>query len=147
MLRRFGFIKSNFQLAETEIEKILYYAGNFPFLNQLVCYMIWDSKIERKEIDWNRCEKKMLPYFEKLWEDRTEEEQKLLKNLKKNTTCNDSYLTNMESRGLLVKKDCTYFPFSDYFSRLIDDFFVVNGFKNHQSGQGFIGFIGKGVKM
>jgi AAA+ ATPase superfamily predicted ATPase len=142
-LSRYGFWKTNSPLAETEIEKIRYYAGDFPFFNQLVCYMIWDSKTLKKGIDWDRCEEKMRPYYEKLWEDRTEEEQKLLKNLKKITAINEPSLIDMEVRGLLVKEDRIYSPFSDYFSRLIDDFFVVNGVKNPPQGQVCIGFIDK----
>jgi hypothetical protein len=66
---------------------------------------------------WDELEVRLSPYYKKLWEDRTVEEQKLLKKLKRKKE--EFSLKEMKSRGILIKKDKLYQPFSAYFSHLI----------------------------
>jgi hypothetical protein len=80
-LRRSGFEQASISLTKEEVEKIHYYAGDFPFFNQVVCSFLWEAKINGDEPVWDDVEVELLPFYEKLWEDRTREEQKLLKNL------------------------------------------------------------------
>jgi predicted ATPase len=119
-LRRYGFEKMGFSLTGEEMEKIHYYAGDFPFFNQVVCAFLWDSKGFDHELNWDKLEVDILLHYEKLWEDRTVEEKWLLKNLDKNKFIDNLLLKEMCSRGLLLMADSINSPFSGYFSRLID---------------------------
>lgn len=118
-LREYGFGKTNSSLTDGEKEKIHYYAGDFPFFNQVACSFIWDSKSYDVELDWDNLEVEIFPFYEKLWEDRTKEEQKLLDSLKGKK--GDFALKEMKARGVLIKKDDRYFPFSGYLSYLIEE--------------------------
>lgn len=127
-LRNYGFEKANFSLMERETKKICHYSGDFPFFNQAVCGFIWNSKSYDDEPDWEKLEvEELYNHYEKLWEDRTEEEQKLLKGLKNMRFKEDFALKRMRTRGLVVKEDDLYFPFSDHFSHLIETCFDVEG--------------------
>jgi AAA+ ATPase superfamily predicted ATPase len=116
-LRKYGFEKTGLAIAGEEIEKIHHYAGDFPFFNQVVCGFIWDSKVDKDELNWDKLEIALIDHYKKLWEDRTKDEQKLLKSLKSK---DDLALKEMKSRGVTIKKENHYFPFSEYFSHLID---------------------------
>lgn len=118
-LRKYGFDKVDLSLPDVEKEKIHYYAGDFPFFNQVACSFIWDSKSNNEEFDWDNLEVEIFPFYEKLWEDRTKEEQKLLDSLKGKKS--DFALKEMKARGVLIKKDDRYFPFSGYLSYLIEE--------------------------
>ena len=118
-LRRYGFEKEGFSLTQGEVDKVHYYAGDFPFFNQVVCGFIWDYKIYNDQLDWDKLEVEISPYYEKLWEDRTAVEQTVLKHLDKNKYIDDLLLKKMRSLGLLVKEENRYFPFSGYFSHLL----------------------------
>ncbi|UCH97097.1 MAG: hypothetical protein JSV88_09665, partial [Candidatus Aminicenantes bacterium] len=117
LLRRHKFVENDFSLNREEIERIAYYAGDFPFFNQVVCSWVWDAKVSRTEPDWDDLEVRLSPYYKKLWEDRTVDEQKLLKKLKGKKE--EFSLKEMKSRGILIKKDKLYQLFSAYFSHLI----------------------------
>jgi hypothetical protein len=121
-LRRYGFENTGFTLKEQDREKIHYYAGDFPFFNQMVCGFLWDADRDGVEPDWDKLEVKMFPHFKNLWDYRTREEQKQLKILKnkKQHHKNDRALKVMKSRGILIKEQGLYRPFSQYFSLLID---------------------------
>jgi hypothetical protein len=116
-LRKNKFIENDFSISREEIERMVYYAGDFPFFNQGVCSWVWDAKVSHTGPDWDNLEVRMSPYYKKLWEDRTIDEQKLLKKLKGKK--DEFSLKEMKSRGILIKKDKLYQPFSAYFSHLI----------------------------
>jgi hypothetical protein len=94
-----------------------YYGGDFPFFNQVVCSWVWDAKVSHTEPDWDDLEVRLFPHYKELWEKRTTEEQKLLKKLEGKK--DEFSLKEMKSRGILIKKDKFYLPFSVYFSHLI----------------------------
>ncbi|UCH94166.1 MAG: AAA family ATPase [Candidatus Aminicenantes bacterium] len=119
-LRTVGFEKTNFKLTAKEIEEIRYYAGDFPFFNQVVCGFIWDSKVDNDPIEWEKLEVALTPYYNKLWENRTKEEQKMLKHLKHKKYKSHFALKEMQTRGLLINRKDFYFPFSDFFNVIID---------------------------
>lgn len=124
-LRKYGFENAKLSLSEEELERIHYYAGDFPFFNQVVCGFIRDSKSYDDEPDWDKLEVEIFPFHETLWEDRTKEEQRLLKRLKNMDFKEDFSLKEMQTRGLIEKEDGLYIPFSDYFSRLINKKFKM----------------------
>jgi hypothetical protein len=121
-LRRAGFDKAGISLTPGELEKIHYYAGDFPFFNQVVCSFLWEAKINGDEPGWDDVEVELLPFYEKLWEDRTREEQKLLKHLKDKE---DMTLKVMKSRGIIIKEGDRCQAFSGYFSSLIEKEFEM----------------------
>ncbi len=121
-LRRVGFAQEGFSLAPGELEKIHYYAGDFPFLNQVVCGFLWDARRSKVVLDWDDLEVELLPFYEKLWEDRSREEQKLLKNLKNKE---DMALKILKSRGIIIKEGERCRPFSGCFSHLIEKEFEI----------------------
>ncbi len=113
--RHKGFNENGFSLTHDEIEKIVYYAGSFPFFNQIVCEHIFDAKTSKSEIDWYKVEAELFPHFKNLWENRTEEEQRFLKKLKNNVK-DDPH--QMKTRGIVKKAGDVYRPFSEYFLSL-----------------------------
>jgi hypothetical protein len=121
-LRGYGFEKTGITLKEQDREKIHYYAGDFPFFNQMACGFLWDAGRDGAEPDWDQLEVKIFPHFKNLWDYRTRKEQKQLQNLKnkKQHDKDDRALKVMKSRGILVKEQGLYRPFSQYFSLLMD---------------------------
>jgi len=124
-LRSYGFQKNSIAITNDEIEKISYYAGAFPFFNQIVCKHIFDAKMNNTEPIWNSVEIELLPHIEKLWECRTKQEQKLLKNLKDDNVEENFSLKEMNARGLVKKVKDVYRPFSEHFFELIGEQFKV----------------------
>ncbi len=121
-LRRSGFERNNFFLEQGVIEKVDYYAGNFPFFNQIVCRHIFDAKVYHMELDEDTLQIELLPHYKNLWKNRTGEEQKLLRSLKKRKVVKrDSSLKEMRARGILKKTANFYLPFSKFFFDLIND--------------------------
>ena len=53
-LRQHGFKENEFTIDESEMEKINYYAGAFPFFNQVACSLVFDAKISGTQMEWNR---------------------------------------------------------------------------------------------
>ncbi len=117
-LRSYGFEKAGFSLTKEEKEKIHYYAGDFPFFNQETCSFYWNIKCGDGIDDWDNFEVKLFPFYQKLWEDRSQEEQKLLKKPKKKKA--EIALNEMAARGILLKKNGGYLPFSGHFARSLD---------------------------
>lgn len=115
-LRRHGFEKTGFSLTAEEREKVHYYAGHFPFFNQVVCGFLWDAKANKTEPVWDDVEVALLPFYKKLWEDRSAEEQERLKKLKGDA---DMTVKELKSRGVVIKEEERFRAFSDYFSQLI----------------------------
>jgi hypothetical protein len=124
-LRTEGFQKSKLSLTKEEIQKIHAYAGDFPFFNQLACASIWDAKISGEAPDWDSLEVKLHPFYKELWENRSPQKQKLLKTIVNLNFKDDFALKEMIYRGLIIKDDNLYLPFSDHFSTLIDKHFKV----------------------
>lgn len=124
-LRQKGFKKARFLLTDEEIGKIHFYTDDFPYFNQVVCSFIWDLKRNNSPLNWNGLEVKLRPHFKKIWSDRTPEEQKLLKDLKGVNSKEEFVLNDLMARGLVVKKEKEYVPFSEYFSKLIKSLFEV----------------------
>jgi len=125
-LRQYGFQKYNFAVTTDEMEKIVYYAGAFPFFNQIACGHIFEAKIFNSEVDWDRLEMEILPYLSTLWEHRTYEEQKYFKTL----AVENSYLNKeLLWRGLLKIETDKYLPFSEFFSYIINGYFMPKKIK------------------
>jgi ABC-type multidrug transport system ATPase subunit len=119
-LRNKGFEKTGFSLNKAEKQKIHYYAGDFPFFNQVACGFILGAKMNEEKIEWDRLEVELHSYYEQLWEDRSEQEQELLTDLEQTKPESGFSLREMEERGLLVKKNESYIHFSSFFARFID---------------------------
>ncbi|MGE5340763.1 MAG: ATP-binding protein [Candidatus Omnitrophota bacterium] len=115
-LRTSGFKRTAMSLTGEKIEKIHYYAGDFPFFNQVACRFLWEAKINKDEPDWDELEVELFPFYQGLWHDRTREEQELLKHLKSKE---DITLKEMKSRGVIIKEEESYLPFCGFFSLLI----------------------------
>ncbi len=120
-LRRYGFEKNNLSL-EKEDENIMeYYAGNFPFFNQIVCGYIFNTKIDNDELDRDKLEIELFPFYETLWTHRTDKEKELLKSLRKNLKKENSLLSEMINRGFVCKRNNSYILFSEYFWNIINN--------------------------
>jgi len=124
-LRQYGFRKNGLTVTKDEEDKIRYYAGAFPFFNQMVCKHVFDAKMNNTEPIWNSVEIELLPHIEKLWECRTKQEQKLLKSLKDDNVEENFSLKEMNARGLVKKMKDVYRPFSEHFFELIGEQFKV----------------------
>jgi hypothetical protein len=70
-------------------------------------------------------EVKLRPHYKEIWDNRNEEEQKLLKDLKGTNVKAGFTLNDLKARGLVIHKEKAYEPFSVYFSKLIDTIFEV----------------------
>jgi len=122
-LRLCGFEKNNFSLGEEEVSIIEYYAGNFPFFNQIVCEHIFNTKICHDELDRDNLEIGLFPFYETLWTHRTDNEKKLLKKIDEK-----SLLRELEARGLVKKvNNKIYRPFSAFFLDIINKKQFMNG--------------------
>ncbi|MCP4345330.1 MAG: ATP-binding protein [Desulfobacterales bacterium] len=124
-LRLFGFQKNSLLLEEEELKTIDYYAGNFPFFNQIACRHLFDTKVGNFSLNKSALETELLDYYKKLWEHRSKPEQNLLKSPDKTMVKQDLLLPEMEIRGLVKKVKDFYVPFSEYFCRLISGYFKV----------------------
>jgi hypothetical protein len=124
-LRGRGFQTGKFKLTGEEKKKIDYYAGDFPFFNQVVCAFLWEAKHREETPGWDDLEVKLLPYYETLWQGRSRSEQVLLKKLKKDNNGGDIELKALKMRGLLTRVENLYYPFSGFFGRLLEERFEV----------------------
>jgi hypothetical protein len=124
-LRTYGFESTDLKLKEKEVEKIHYYAGDFPFFNQLACWHLWRAKTDRVAMEWNRLEMELFPYYQGLWQSRTMVEQKLLKREMNRKTNKYHEMNNLRSRGLVIKTGKGYQPFSAFFSQLLHSKFKI----------------------
>ncbi|MCP4351902.1 MAG: tetratricopeptide repeat protein [Desulfobacterales bacterium] len=120
-LRRYGFEKNNVSLEQDELKMIDYYAGAFPFFNQVVCKHIFDVKIDDTALNRDTLETELFPYYEKLWENRTKSEQNLLKCLSKGD--DNLSLKWMKARGILIKENDGYHLFCGFFLKLMNEHF------------------------
>jgi len=119
-LRVYGFKKAGFSLEEDEHEACIEYAGEFPFFIQLVCDHIFDAKYSKEEWDRDNTEFKLLEYYENIWENRNNYDQKILKNLVSGDKIQAVFdLKKLKMRGILKNKNGDYYPFSEYFSTLL----------------------------
>jgi len=123
-LRTYGFVKNSLSLEAGEIEKIHYYAGNFPFFNQMVCEQIFEAKVHGTKFNESRLKSDIRPHYETLWRYRTEREKELLvESLKKKQKIEGNFSAETDEmmiRGLLREQNSgLYRPFSGFFSDLI----------------------------
>lgn len=125
-LRLHGFKQNGFSLGEEEMEKIHHYAGAFPFFNQVACSLVFDARLSGTGMEWNRLEVELGDHYEKLWSKRSKEEKKLLKNPDSGKAGDTLALNQMQTRGILKKIDEWYYPFSGFFSELIENRFRVD---------------------
>lgn len=124
-LRLFGFKINDLLVEEEELKTIGYYAGNFPFFNQIACRHLFDAKDGNLGLNKSELETELRDYYEKLWDHRTKSEQNLLKSMDKHMVKQDLLLQEMEIRGLVKMVRDFYVPFSEYFSKLISEYFKV----------------------
>jgi hypothetical protein len=143
-LRKKGF-KGSVSLTDEELANIHYYAGDFPFFNQMACCCVWDAKKERCNVDWNRLEVKLRPHLKKIWDNRTPEEQKLLKDLNGLGTREEFILNGIITRGIVIVEEKSHIPFSGYFSTLIENVFEVR--KKRLMDREIVQDIGKGANV
>jgi hypothetical protein len=118
-LRKKGFQAEKFKLSGEEMKKIGFYAGDFAFFNQVVCAFLWDAKHYEETPDWDDLEFKLLEYYDTLWADRSRNEQALLKKLKKESEVPGFEIKELKLRGLVTKSEKYYYPFSEFFGRLM----------------------------
>ena len=126
-LRHFGFNKYKYILNDEEIDIIEKYAGNFPFFNQITCKHLFESKKDEVKLDMEKLENEIFSFYQDMWNRKTEEDQKLLKNLKHKKDRNElslkelESLGNMQLSGLLKKQKNFYLPFSELFYDFINE--------------------------
>jgi len=126
-LRYFGFNKYNQILKNEEIDIIEKYAGNFPFFNQIVCKHLFESKKDNTKLDIEKLVNEVFSFYQDMWNRKTEEEQKLLKNLKRKKDRKElslkelELLGNMQLSGLLKRYKDFYLPFSELFYDFINE--------------------------
>jgi hypothetical protein len=124
-LRRYGFEKTGFSLKKEEEEKIHFYAGDYPYFNQVACGFAWDARRNNADVDWKRLEVQLRPHYKEIWDNRKVEEQKLLRDLKGINAKEEFTLNDLLARGLVMHTDKNYAPFSGYIAELIDKLFEV----------------------
>jgi hypothetical protein len=126
-LRRAGIEKTGIPFTTEEIQKIHYYAGDFPFFNQVSCGIAWDARRNNNAPAWRNLEARLRPHYREIWDRRRVEEQKLLRDLKGINAKEEFTLNDLAVRGLVipVQGERNYSPFSGYFSVLIDKLFEV----------------------
>lgn len=146
-LREYGFKANNVELTEQGRALIDRCAGNFPFFNQILCFHLFSHMFFDAPLDEDAIKSEIRPHSETLWHKRTKEEQKLLKKLV-DTAVDDenSLLGDLKIRGILVKQDDHYYPFSGYFSFLIRNEFSIAEKPGH-SIETVINNVEKGVKQ
>jgi AAA+ ATPase superfamily predicted ATPase len=118
-LRRYGFEKCGLTLEKNEEEKIHYYAGNFPFFNQLACDFLWRAKRYHSNLDWDTLERDLHSHYLELWQSCTKSEQKQLKKLKIKYKKENRDIKNLWKGGLLIKTEEGYQPFSALFIKFL----------------------------
>lgn len=123
-LRQHSAIKTGIAFTAAEIEKIHYYAGDFPFFNQLACWFALDSR-RNNALDWKSLEVTLRQHYKEIWDNRNIEEQKLLKDLKGRNDKEEFTLNDLVVRGLVIREKKDYYPLSGYFSELIDKAFKL----------------------
>ena len=129
-LRTYGFNKAKIELTEDDIKTIDYYAGRFPFFNQIVCSYMFDAKIQHVDIDKRIIISNLLKHYETIWESRTCEEQNLLKKLGSPALHEKEYVfIDMIVRGVLEIGNEYYCTFSPFFYDLMMQTFKVKKMK------------------
>jgi len=125
-LRSCGFTKAGFELTPEDIKTIDYYAGRFPFFNQIVCQYLFEAKALNTSVNQNQIINDLHPHYKTIWDLRTRQEQKLLKKLGHGNLDKQEFVLNdMVVRGLVQKENDNYFAFSRFFDDLIEKSFKV----------------------
>jgi hypothetical protein len=142
-LRNCGFEKTGLAFSKEEMDKMAYYAGDFPYFNQMACGFVWESKRDKTPVAWEGLETKLRPHYEEIWDHRQTEEQKFLKNMK---VKEEFTLNDLLVRGIVIPVEKTYSPFTEYFTKLTATIFEVRkkklsekeGFQNAKDALGLI---------
>ncbi|HLC16334.1 MAG TPA: ATP-binding protein [Thermodesulfovibrionia bacterium] len=119
-LKKYGFDKYGITLTDNDLDFIDYYAGNFPFFIQILCSHLFNEKVFNSKRDKDKIESALIDHYKALWKYRSDEEKVLLKKLI-DTPVNDELttLSDLKNRGLLIRQDDQFYPFSEFFARLI----------------------------
>jgi len=123
-MRRYGFDQNGMVLKQKEMNAIEYYAGCFPFFNQIVCSHVFDAKNCCCRVNRDGLEAELLERFDSLWEYRTPEEKKLLVEWKTKAAQESFVFQELHARGILKKHNRNYQPFSPFFKRLLEKRFT-----------------------
>lgn len=124
-LRQYGAGKTGIAFTAEEINMIHYYAGDFPYFNQVACGFAWDARRNNKTVEWHGLEVNLRLHYKEIWDNRSVEEQKLLKDLKGRNDKEEFILHDLAVRGLVIQEKKGYCPLSGYFSELIEKVFKV----------------------
>ncbi len=151
-LRAIGFREGGFRLSGEERKKIDYYAGRFPFFNQVACAFLWDAKHYDETPDWDDLEVQLLPYYETLWKGRSRDEQVILSALNKKSSSDSFDMKILKTRGLVQKIDQLFYPFSDFFGLLMEKKRlevrkIISGEKIMNYVDKGLGIAGKGIDV
>jgi AAA+ ATPase superfamily predicted ATPase len=119
-LKKYGFDKYGITVNDDDLNFIDYYAGNFPFFIQILCSHLFNEKVFNAKMDKDKIESALIDHYETLWKYRSNEEKTLLKKLI-DTPVNDELttLSGLKNRGLVIRQDDQFYPFSEFFARLI----------------------------
>ena len=142
-LRSYGFQKNSIAITNDEIEKISYYAGAFPFFNQIVCKHIFDAKAFNSETDWDQLEMELLQHLKTLWEYRTYEEQIYLKDIAIQAIDNKE----LSCRGIVKMENGKSLLFSDFFAYIINNYFILKKKKRTNIFSGIFNKIFNKIKL
>jgi len=122
-LEDFGFDRNGMILRQEKIYLIEYYAGRFPFFNQIVYSRLFEEMISDLPVSRDSLEAELMDHYEILWRHRSAEEQQLLMDWKSKATQEDFIFRRLRNKGILEKKNNRYRPFSGFFERLLDGIF------------------------
>ena len=127
-LRAYGFYHPEMALTETDLSTIDYYAGHFPFFNQIVCCYLYNAKMDKTPLNEAMMISDLKEHYEVIWELRTLQEQKILKNLRHQDINKTKFkMIDMIVRGLVEMRDGVYVAFSEFFDELVQGEFKVRG--------------------
>jgi len=127
-LRQYGFKKHNDELDEKKITLINEYAGLHPYYNNMICNHLYNEKYCSIKFNSGVIEIELEEQYFHIWKHLTGKEKELMEKLAKKSIddikkIRKKLLNKLENRGLIIKKDGNYSPFSSYFSKCIKDGF------------------------
>ena len=127
-LRSYGFQQPSMALTEVDINTMDYFAGRFPFFNQIVCWHIFDAKIDQVQVNEHHIKNELITHYQTIWNSRSRQEQKILKQLSHPKISKyELQMNDMIVRELVAVKNNKYVTFSRFFGALIQHSFKVKG--------------------
>ena len=125
-LRSCGFQQSSMSLTEADISTMNYLAGRFPFFNQIVCWHIFDAKVDQIQVNKHHIKNDLITHYQTIWNLRTRQEQQILKQLSHPKISKyELQMNDMIVRELVEVKNNKYVTFSRFFGELIQHSFKV----------------------